>query len=148
MGPVVFCLFCDSVRREIGGTMSLVGVYQDQVIAEGFPLRLPRLTAFVSIHDSDGKFADGVQFEIFRTDNEDVIADVYSAPIDPESIDSPLNGRDTPPRGVAVLEMQNLEFQEPMTLRMRLKFSDGTHCLSPTVLRIRQRPSERANTAE
>lgn len=42
-GPVAFALFCDDIRYELGNKVTLVGLYNADLLASDLPLFLPRL---------------------------------------------------------------------------------------------------------
>jgi hypothetical protein len=50
MKPLVaLCLFCSGVRKEVGGTDTIVGVYKDSVTVPAFPGMFPSLTIYTKI---------------------------------------------------------------------------------------------------
>src|SRR5688572_25506950 len=70
-------LVCDDVRVELGGTMTLVGVYNERLIAppgQG-PIRLPKLM-FVAIVGG----LEGVETVTFRQRMREVSTDVGDGP--------------------------------------------------------------------
>jgi hypothetical protein len=63
-----FSLFCDDVRHEVGGKLSLMGLYQsDMVFQHGtaFPLLLPRFAIVIKYFEIHGKFNDTLSVEIY-----------------------------------------------------------------------------------
>jgi hypothetical protein len=48
-GVSAVTLFCDSMREEVGGTTSIIGVFPDNVAIEAFPANFPRLAIYTRI---------------------------------------------------------------------------------------------------
>ena len=42
-------LFCDDVRQEVGDKFSLLGVYQDAIVIQRVPIRLPTFAVFLQL---------------------------------------------------------------------------------------------------
>lgn len=42
-------LFCDDIRREMGGKLSFMGIYSEGLLVPTFPVTLPKLCLFVKI---------------------------------------------------------------------------------------------------
>ncbi|HEY4369127.1 MAG TPA: hypothetical protein VGN07_17970 [Steroidobacteraceae bacterium] len=47
--PVVYTIFCDDLRQEVGNKVSYMGVYQGILYVEAFPVFLPKLCAAVTL---------------------------------------------------------------------------------------------------
>lgn len=43
MSFITISTFCDDIRQEISGKVSLIGLYGSHMFVDGFPVRLPRL---------------------------------------------------------------------------------------------------------
>lgn len=43
-------LFCDDLRHEINGKLSLMGVYTGDMYVPHFPITLPKICAFIELH--------------------------------------------------------------------------------------------------
>lgn len=50
--PSVMCLFCEDVREEATGQMTLVGVFPTRIDVESFPITLPRLVVHALVRTS------------------------------------------------------------------------------------------------
>ena len=71
---VVFALFCDDIRQEVGNKFSFVGCYQGVMVVQQFPAQLPKLCAHVLVLTPTSK-----RFErlVIRAKlNEDVVAEL------------------------------------------------------------------------
>ncbi|WP_295491461.1 hypothetical protein [Sphingorhabdus sp. EL138] len=99
--PGGYVIFCDDVRKEIGGKVTIVGVYGGELTAYGeAPLSLPQLYAVVSFRNkpNDDSYSLKVVVSMFGSDGEakvlssfdyDVPAcqrDLLPAPIDEHSM--------------------------------------------------------------
>lgn len=59
-------LFCDDVRYELGGKMSLIGLYQTElVVSAEFPIVMPRLVAFVTYYEIYGSMSEILKLNIY-----------------------------------------------------------------------------------
>ncbi len=86
--PSGHTIFCDDIRHEIGGKISLIGIYQSEIIVREFPITLPKLCMIITINEkisSDGQRRVKVFFEPDDPldKNETVLLDVdYNVPED------------------------------------------------------------------
>ena len=72
--PDVFghTIFCDDVRFEDGGKLSLIGVYQGQMfIHADFPVTLPKFGIVVRYHERIGSRSDPLVLKIFLPGDPD-----------------------------------------------------------------------------
>lgn len=49
MGPNYSVIFCDDIRNELGGKVSLMGIYGTHVLVSSMPLTIPRLCIHFNI---------------------------------------------------------------------------------------------------
>jgi hypothetical protein len=64
-----FSLFCDDIRAEVGGKISVMGVYQVDLILPGtitFPTALPKFCILVKYYERLGSFEDDISIKIFN----------------------------------------------------------------------------------
>ncbi|MHB0989831.1 MAG: hypothetical protein ACYC3O_07150 [Burkholderiales bacterium] len=71
---VVFALFCDDIRQEIGNKFSFVGCYQSVMVVQQFPVQLPKLCAHVLVITPTSKRLE--RLVIRAKLNEDVVAEL------------------------------------------------------------------------
>lgn len=72
--PVVaVALFCDSVRRENGGSDTLVGVMPDNISIQQIPAMLPRLSLYVRIQFDPQAELSPVSLEISAPDGKSIV---------------------------------------------------------------------------
>jgi hypothetical protein len=70
--PWGFSLFCDDLRQEIGGKISIMGLYQTDMIfpeAAQFPLVLPKFAILTKYYESQPNTED-INFRIFFPGDE------------------------------------------------------------------------------
>jgi hypothetical protein len=63
-----FSLFCDDIRAEIGGKISVMGVYQADMIFpldQEFPLTLPKFGILFKYYETMGAFTEDVAIRVF-----------------------------------------------------------------------------------
>lgn len=48
-------LFCEDIRQEVGGRVSLMGVLGSKLLVQGFPLGFPKLCLFIEWGEITGK---------------------------------------------------------------------------------------------
>lgn len=147
--PQLFALFCDSVRQEVSGTQSLIGVYQDQILVDSFPINFPRLTVFATLHTRElvtGSF----DLDVYNDDTQSVLMNVSASDIRPEVTNVALNDLKRGQAGfrtVVALEGQNLQFVEATHLKVRCRLNSGEEYISPTRLIIKLRKPDHRQRA-
>jgi hypothetical protein len=63
-----FSLFCDDIRAEVGGKMSIMGVYQADMIFptnQNFPLTVPKFCILIKYYEILNFFTDEIAISIF-----------------------------------------------------------------------------------
>jgi hypothetical protein len=63
-----FSLFCDDIRAEAGAKISVMGIYQTDMIfpsTASFPLVLPKFCALIKYYELAGVFQDDISLHIF-----------------------------------------------------------------------------------
>nr|WP_223960418.1 hypothetical protein [Burkholderia diffusa] len=65
----VSALFCDDIRHEVGGKVSLIGVYQHVALVPTFPARQGKLAVFVTCNSPKSKPFKRLTVKIYRDDN-------------------------------------------------------------------------------
>ncbi|MBF0545448.1 MAG: hypothetical protein HQM08_13490 [Candidatus Riflebacteria bacterium] len=53
-------LFCEDIRQEIGGRVSLMGILGSKIFVQDFPILFPKFCLFVEWEDFNGKFLIGL----------------------------------------------------------------------------------------
>jgi hypothetical protein len=79
-----FSLFCDDLRLELGGKISVMGIYQAEMVFPqnmGFPLSIPKLCIFIKYYEVPGSLTDDLEVRIFVPgDGEDIPSVVMPFP--------------------------------------------------------------------
>jgi len=78
MQPFLSTIYCDDVRQEVGGKLSLIGVYNGVMYIPQFPVTLPKLwivATFVAPKDEPLK---SLKFRVFK--NNEPLADLDATP--------------------------------------------------------------------
>jgi hypothetical protein len=74
-----FALFCDDIRVEIGGKVSLMGLYQAEMFFPNniaLPALLPKMVIVVNYYEAHGSLNEDVSFKVTYGDENNVIAEV------------------------------------------------------------------------
>jgi glutaredoxin 2 len=134
----LFTLFADDVRQEIGNKLTIVGVYQAQMLVPKFPLVLPKLAIVMSATTPHSEPFEEIIFEVLR--DSTVIQEVN---FDPEEIQVPVaadtEGREELLQVQCIAVLGPLQFDGPCTLQTRLKTEEGY--LRGATLQILQTPT-------
>lgn len=64
-----YTIFCDDVRQEIGGKVTLVGMYAGRLITD-IPVMLPKLSLFIIYQEKIGMRASKFNLQVLGMDNE------------------------------------------------------------------------------
>ena len=65
-------IFCDDIRFEDGGKISLIGVYQGKMYVHAdFPVTLPKFGILVRFHERLGSRSDSLVFKVFMPGDRD-----------------------------------------------------------------------------
>jgi hypothetical protein len=66
-----FSLFCDDIRAEVGGKISVMGIYQaDMIFTQDPPIVLPKFAILVKYYETPGVFTDDVVLKVFFPGDE------------------------------------------------------------------------------
>jgi hypothetical protein len=63
-----FSLFCDDIRQELGGKLSVMGIYQADMIfpaTQTFPTVVPRFAILVKYYEIKDAFSDDITIRLF-----------------------------------------------------------------------------------
>lgn len=137
--PELFALFCEDVRRELGGTQSIIGVFQDVVLLEEMPFTLPRLSVFFNLHLFDADL-DKVCVELQRADTGVVLTSVAFNDINGLKKRLEAIGDQISEVGVKVngtIESTSFSVEEPMTLRICAHLNRSRSVVSSSRLTFR-----------
>lgn len=115
-----YAIFCDDIRHETSGKLSLIGVYGTHMFVEGWPTKLPKLCVHFSIKLSEDDVLNDKNLQVRLKRGSEVISEVS------------LEGGFSFPEGMGdaddvrlsgALEMPFLELSEPF--RFVVQFLNG-----------------------
>ena len=89
MTPFLSAIYCDDIRQEVGGKLSLIGVYNAVMYVQQFPVTLPKLwimATYVAPHDESPK---SLIVRVLK--NNEALADLNALP---EYLQQPANARE------------------------------------------------------
>jgi len=78
MTPFLTTIFCDDIRQEVGGKLSLMGVYNTVMYVQQFPATLPKLWIMATYIAAQDKPPKSLKFRVFR--NNEPLADLDALP--------------------------------------------------------------------
>lgn len=96
---IVIAQFCDDVRQEIGNKFSLMGCYGTDLYVPSFPIRLPKLCAFVHVRTPREQPFERLTLRLVRAD--EVLSELVANP-------EKLNAGDPPPAWARWLSMTGI----------------------------------------
>jgi len=138
MSRHAYVMYCDDVRREVGGKTSLIGVYPGAITFPRFPAFLPKLCVFVNAVTRVDKPFKNISFrgyhlghELFDMQlDETQVADHYKDPENQEGV------RFYKVKAMAILSF--LTFDEPGPLKIEV-VADGEVIDCPSIpIRLKQ----------
>lgn len=125
--PQAFAIFCDDVRREVGGKLTFIGVYQSALYAGSMPGVIPQLFCVLYFRYPLTRHSSDVEFKIFS--DERLLASKKAHPLPPiDSID-PSHKVAT---ATAVFQFVPFEIVGPGLLRARA-YIDGEEVRAGTL---------------
>lgn len=62
------CLYCDDVRTEVGGKLSLMGIYNGSILFHEFPVTVASLTAVMTLSFPIDNPIESLKFELTNDD--------------------------------------------------------------------------------
>lgn len=78
MTPFLSTIYCDDIRQEIGGKLSLIGVYNGVMYVPRFPATLPKLWIMATYVVSQDKPPKSLKVRVFK--NAESLADLDATP--------------------------------------------------------------------
>lgn len=114
-------IFCDDIRHEMGGKVSLIGCYTDAMLVFEFPTVLPKLCAQVRLMTPSNRPFREVTYQVLK--DEEVILEGTPELEAVEGHSSP-DGEPTVQYQHAQFVLSPLEITAPCTLKVRA-MADG-----------------------
>jgi hypothetical protein len=128
-------IYADDLRQELGGKITIVGVYQTQMLVEAFPIVLPKLAVLVTaVTPVDQPFGH-VSVQLMR---DDEILQSFDVDLtDDETLDLSTNQNDA---STLELNFANiispLQLDGPCNLRVRLMTNSGVIFGRPLLIKM------------
>lgn len=120
----LFTLFADDVRQEVGNKLTIVGIYQSQMLVPRFPLVLPKLAIVMAATTAENDPFEELVFEVLRDDT--LLQDVS---LSPEEILVPFaqaqQGTEERTQVQCVAILGPLQIDAPCSLHTRLRTESG-----------------------
>tara|TARA_R110002072_G_scaffold113009_2_gene242425 strand:+ start:1214 stop:1639 length:426 start_codon:yes stop_codon:yes gene_type:complete len=132
--------FCDDIRHEIGGKVSLIGCYANHLFSEGFPLTAPKLCVHLRIL-TDPLF-EPTPFSAVITDSEGKEILRLRTTLTPENKTQDYSSPGEQQEILAGLEMPGLKIDGPTTLFVQAEI--GGEVLSGPLLHVSLSPEAEA----
>jgi hypothetical protein len=135
-------LYADDIRHEIGGKISYMGVYNNELWAESFPFTMPKLAIAFWIRLPVQNLCEDLTFRIFKDDDlvyEQAFTDVRP-PTETDFWEQPRpDGTESFVLVHSAVVFSPMTFEEPCLLRVRVDTIDADQIRGPG-LRIRLPP--------
>lgn len=109
VADTIFSIVCDDVREEVGGKLSMIGLYQEEIIFAKIPAMLPKL-AFVI-------FLEGIKRAI-----PEVLVKVLTPGREPQEIKLDKPNKPKIKRAIMSFFLSPVRFEEPGELTIELYF--------------------------
>ena len=141
--PYIHAVYCDDVRNEVGGTVSLIGCHGSRVPLDEFPAVLPRMSVVAWIVFPASAPPSQLTAKLFL--DEEALTE---QPVDlgePPRLPNEDVGEDTRITGRLILNITPLEIQTPSTLQVCAYLDDQV--LRGPPLRFTQKPPPAADPA-
>ncbi len=130
MNRQISTIFCDDIRQEIAGKMSLIGVYGPQLFVPEFPALLPKLCVFVTTSTPYTKPFEKLEVHVFKDDQKLATATPAlpkALPPIPEWVQRREPEQSTPMLTVnSIFMFSPFELAEPCVLRVRAETEGET----------------------
>lgn len=139
----VHTLYCDDVRTEVGGKMTFVGVYQNQLVVHHLgPVSLPKLCVVATAQTPKEKPFERLCFKLLQDDT--VLQEIE---IPPEALQMAITLSDNDPNSAfqsygMILTLQPFNIEKSCVLRIRAETESEE--LAASALRVVLAPPEEA----
>lgn len=126
-------IYADDLRQEIDGKLTIVGMYQAQMLVPAFPITLPKLAVLMTAVTPAEQPFGKVTLQLLKDD--EIL----------QSLEMDLSGQEVPspefdPEGIATMELQfaniisPLQLDGPCKLRARLETEFGIIAGRPLII--------------
>ncbi len=142
--PYGYTLFCDDLRREEGGKITLVGLYGAEMIIFGsFPVGLPKLALVVTFVERPGESDEPLELVIYFPGDPDD-APTHRFPIKPDILDGFRKQSPEPDAEDPILTLRLDVLLSPALIKqeghMKVRIIRGNTEIRMGALRVRAQP--------
>jgi len=122
-------LFCDDIRHEVGGKLSIIGVYSGALFVQAFPVTLPKLCLSVKIVTPADEPLQVLNLRILR--DEETLQEItldeeqLAAAFDSAEEMTEEQRKERVQMAQFMLVFSPIQFDGPCTLRVRVQTEDG-----------------------
>ena len=116
----IHTMYCDDVRQEVGGKMTFVGAYQNQMLADQpGDLVLPKLCIVLTIQTPSDQPFQKLNVRLFR---DDEVLQEMELPVLLENLTNVTNGKPANFHVMGVImTLHGMRFEKDATLRVRVQ---------------------------
>jgi hypothetical protein len=130
-------IYADDLRQEIGGKITIIGMYQSQMLVEAFPITLPKLAVLITaVTPVDQPFGE---FSLQLMKDDEILQSLDLDLTDEETV-----GPSTIQEGATTREfnfaniISPLQLDGPCKLRVRLQTESGIISSRPLMIKATQ----------
>lgn len=134
----VHAVFCDDIRQEVGGKVSLMGCYQGDLFVPFMPVALPKLCVFVTVSTPVGRPLKTLKVRVMQEETELVSIDVLEE--DMKKVVLPFDDGVTRILANAVMVFSSFAVAAPTAIRVMVDTEEG-EMIGPR-LRIKTMPEQ------
>jgi hypothetical protein len=124
-----FSLFCDDIRAEVGGKMSVMGIYQADMVfppSTVFPFNITKLCILVKYYEEPGKLTEDLELRVSipgdSADKPSIVVPMPRSDVDKSGKGFPLESDQKHVVGVTVpLSLTPLRLNEPGFVKVRMR---------------------------
>lgn len=110
-------IFADDIRQEVGGKISIMGIYKSKMLVEKFPLELQRLAVLMSAVTSVTEPFSSLTFKVLKNDE---VLQTFSIPME-NLLD--LQRKSLEEKDSRIVEVQFIALLKPFNLDGNTLFS-------------------------
>jgi hypothetical protein len=126
-----FSLFGDDLRNEAGGKLSLMGMYQNDMIfhGTGFPILVPRFVILIMYYEIVDAIKGDVAFKVSYPEEANLVADMQipkkDMPLTQLTHEAEVEGEERIIHIRVPIILSPFPLERPGRLRVRAQYSDG-----------------------
>jgi hypothetical protein len=122
-------VFCDDIRQEVGGKLSLIGVYSGGLLVSAFPVTLPKLCLFVRVVTPGEEPLRSLKLRVMKDDDvlQEIVMDEEQLAAASDSTEDTTEEQSKGRVRLAhfLLVFSPIQFVEPCSLRVRIQTEHG-----------------------